>query len=271
MFLAYIASENSQGADSKAQGKERLSHGRKDNLLDLILGELAEIRQQIEFQSLRRTLQRTGAHSQKHHQRQQHHHHDLGDLFHTLLQTHGAHCETDDYDQDHPEDHLGHVRGKASECRTDSFRVKARKVAFHHFNKISQHPADDGGVEHHQQIIACHTEISVDMPFTALLFQYIEGRGNTLLAGSANCKFHDHDRQPQNDQKEQIDQNERRTAVLSRYVGKTPYISKTDGTTCRYQDKAQSGRKFFSFHFLNLIIFLSRIFSPPAEILYHNV
>ena len=48
------------------------------------------------------------------------------------------------------------------------------------------------------------------------------------------------DRQTEDQKKRQVDQYKRRSSVLSNNVRKPPYISKTDGTSCRDQDKTKS-------------------------------
>ena len=62
------------------------------------------------------------------------------------------------------------------------------------------------------------------MPFGAGRLQNVEGQGHAPLAGPADRQLRHHDGQSKNDQKQQIDQDEGRTSVLSCDVGESPYI-----------------------------------------------
>ena len=79
------------------------------------------------------------------------------------------------------------------------------------------------------------------MPFGPFRFQDVEGFGRTVHAGTADCEFGHHDRQPEDGQKDEVEQNEGRAAVFARYEWKAPYVAETDGTARRYEDEAQTG------------------------------
>ena len=103
-----------------------------------------------------------------------------------------------------------------------------------------QHPAADRRVEHHQQIVADHRQITVDMPPAARLFQHLIGAYRAFLAGAADRELHRHDRQTEDEQEQHIAHDERAAAVLTDHPRKLPYVAHADGTACGKQDEAET-------------------------------
>ncbi len=75
------------------------------------------------------------------------------------------------------------------------------------------------------------------MPLRALGFQHVKGTGESLFAGPAHRKLHDHDRQTQQHQKCQINQYKCAAAVLTDDIRKAPYIAEADGTPAEISKK----------------------------------
>ena len=88
----------------------------------------------------------------------------------------------------------------------------------------------------------------MNVPFLAWFFKCLISFYGTFLAGPSNRKFHAHDRKPKKNQKQKVKEDECTAASLACDIWKFPYISDSDGTPGREQDKAKPGFKFFSFH-----------------------
>ena len=156
----------------------------------------------------------------------------------------------DQHAQHHHQGHEGglehRVGGDGAELRAHAGGVQAHKVALEHLDEVQDEPAGDGGVEHHEQVVARHAEPAVPVPLGALWLQLLEGAQDALLAGPAHGELHDHDGQAHDDQEKQVHQHQGSAAVLAHDVGETPHIAQADGAAGRDQDEAQPGRKFFS-------------------------
>ena len=64
------------------------------------------------------------------------------------------------------------------------------------------HPSADGGVKHHQQIVADHGNVAVNVPPTPIGFQLLVQAHRTLLTGSAQGELDGHHRHAEDDQEE---------------------------------------------------------------------
>ena len=95
--------------------------------------------------------------------------------------------------------------------------------------QVGEKPTCDGGVEHHQRVVADNRQLSVDMPRLFCRSQCIEGKTDVLLARPADCKFHDHDGKTEGYEKQDINEHKSSPAVPAGDKGKSPYISQSDG------------------------------------------
>ena len=75
------------------------------------------------------------------------------------------------------------------------------------------------------------------MPLVPRLFESLERTTDTTSRSSPHSKFHHENRKTKNQKKEEVNQHEGRTAILSRDKRETPHVAKPDGTTGRNQDK----------------------------------
>ena len=99
-------------------------------------------------------------------------------------------------------------------------------------HKVIKQPAGNGGVIHHQDIVAGDVEPFCQVPLASLGLQCLIGKGYGFLGCTAVGKLHHHDGQAEDHQKHQINQYKSRSAVLSHDIRKAPHISETDGTAC---------------------------------------
>ena len=194
-----------------------------------------EVGHEIELQALAGTLQGNRAEYQHHHYGQQAKHHHFGDLLHAVLQSAGTDQHTQHHDDDHKQSHQAGLTHQGAELIAHSGGIQTHKVALEHFYKVEHQPTGNGGVEHHQQIVAGNAEPAVDVPLGSLGLQSVKRQSNALLAGPAHGKLHDHYRKAHDHQEQQVHQHKGGAAVLTGDIGKAPHISQTNGTACRNQ------------------------------------
>ena len=174
MVSGNVASEDCHGADTEAQGEEGLSHGGVYHLEPAVFLDLAKVGNEIEADAFSRARQSDTAYAQQNKDKKQRDHHDLGDPFHAVLQAHAADTEADKNNNNHPERHGAGLRQHLIKDTANLIRRQSGEFSPEHFYNIGQHPAGDRGVEHHEQIVACHGRIGKQMPFRVFRFQYME-------------------------------------------------------------------------------------------------
>lgn len=110
---------------------------------------------------------------------------------------------------------------------------------------IIEHPACNCRIIHHQHITAYYTDSLEAMPAAADRFENIKTFGRAAAAASADSKFTDHDRNPHNQEEQQINQNKSGPAELAAEIRKLPNIPDANSTAGTNQDKPQTGTKRF--------------------------
>ena len=145
------------------------------------------------------------------------------------MEAHAADTEGQKDGQYHPEGHGPGGCQHGIEDAADLIGAKAFEGSGGHLEDIGNHPAADGGIEHHEKIVAGHGDIALDMPFGALWLQDVEASGGGFAAGAAYGKFHRHDGHTQDDQKDQVDQDEGCSAVFAGDIRKAPYVAEANG------------------------------------------
>ena len=153
VLLADTAAEDLHGRDAERQREERLAHGRIHRVPETgqAAGEhLAEVGYQVELQARVGAGQRDGAHHEQRHDAEQGDHHHFRDTLDALLQAQAADEKADDHHGEHPAHHLGGVGEHGAEDASDAIGIESDEGARGHFRHVSEHPAADGGVEHHE-------------------------------------------------------------------------------------------------------------------------
>ena len=174
-------------------------------------------------------------------------HHDRRHLLETLLKTEGADQEADQYGHGHAQHHLFRRVHQLREDLIRGFRADPVEDTQYELEEVGQHPAGYRRVVHHQKIRTGGRKPAMNMPLTPLRFQRLIGAHGTLMRCPSDGELHREHRNPHDDQKDQIEQHEDTTAVLSDEIRKLPYVSDTDGTSCTDQDEADAGFKAFPF------------------------
>ena len=248
--LADIAAEDRHRADAERQREERLIHRGNDNVGDAAFLHPAEVRDEVEAQTLARALRHNAVDRQNDHDGKQDHHHHLGNALQTALQAERVDRKADDNDCDHADRHHDRL---AEHLRKRGLHLLGRrtgKPAADRQVEVVQHPAAYGGVEHHQQVVADHRQIAVDVPLAARLLERLIRPHRAFLAGAADSELHRHDRQAEDEQEQHIAHDKRAAAVLADHPRELPYVAHTDGAACRQQDEAKARAESFSLHCL---------------------
>ena len=237
VVLPNVAAKDGQGANAQGEGEERLTHGGKDGLAQNhvsigIIHQIVKVGLEIEFQALGSAVQGHRAEGQHHHHQQQAEHHGLVDLFHSVLKSPGADQHTQQHHDHHEYGHQSRLLHQRGVLVGYPHRIQPGKIPLCHLGKVEEQPAGHRGIKHHQQIVARNTNPAVQVPSAALGLQRLEGQGNAPLAGPAHRELHYHDRQAHDHQKQQVDQHKGRTAIFTRDIRKSPYVSKPDGAAC---------------------------------------
>ena len=225
LLLADVAAEDSERADAQAQREEGLAHSGEDNLAHAMLQNPIEIRIEIIFQPGFTARQHDGVDSKHQHEHEQAGHHCFRDALYAIFYAQIADAEAGDDNGNHVTCHRHRIAQQRTEDAADALSIKADKAAYSHFIEVIQHPAADGGIEHHEDDVAGDGAIFIKMPFSSLRLQNIKGFGSTAHTGAANGKLCYHDGQAQKQQKAQIDEHEGSTAVLTSDKGEAPYVS----------------------------------------------
>ena len=108
-------------------------------------------------------------------------HHNLRDALHAFLQAHTADAEAYKTDEQQPTEHLQGVGLKRREDAAGVFRGHAIKLAGAHLEGIGYHPTCNGGVEHHEDIVAGDGKPLVEMPLRPFWLQDVEAPCAALL------------------------------------------------------------------------------------------
>ena len=197
---------------------------------------MTEIRKQIERETFARARQRDGTHAQRDHDDEQCRHHELRHALDAFLDAQRAHDDAHGNRDEHPRHHLGRVRHHRAECRGRRIRNCTVEHARRHLGNVREHPAADGRVKHEQQH---RTDVAPPSEPSEILLrgQHVERAGGRSLARTTYGELHHHDRQSQHDQEDEVQDNERRTAILAGDVGKTPDVAKADGATGGHENE----------------------------------
>src|SRR5699024_9391072 len=181
-------------------------------------------------------------------QYKQEHHHYFCDPLYPFLETQIDNSKTQDHNDHHKYSHKDRLPHQAAKFALDLGSVHSLKTACRHLAQIDQKPSSDRCIKHHQKIISSYPKPFVPVPLCPQRLQLIKSSGNTAARAASHRKLHDHDRESQHDQADQIDQHKSRPAILPGNVRETPHIPQTNGTPCRNQNKSQPGAKLFSLH-----------------------
>ena len=104
--------------------------------------------------------------------------------------------------------------------------------------KILQAPTGYYGIEAQNNHGCNHTHIAYNRPRLAAR-QCAVGTGCIGRGMTTNNKLGNHARHTKHQHTNKIDENEGRSAILTRHIGKAPYIAQAYGRTCRGKNDAQ--------------------------------
>ncbi len=181
-------------------------------------------------------------HSQHCNEQDQGTHHYLGNALHTILQTHAANQDAKHNGDGHENTHFRRIGQHLGEHIGRSIGGrKTVKGAGKELDKVTQHPAADGGVVHHQHDAAQQTNVAVQVPLAALLLQGLVGLGGGSTACTPHGQLHGQHGNAHDEQEEQVEKHKHAAAILTGNGRKTPYIADADGASGTDQKEAQAG------------------------------
>ena len=180
LALFHIAAVDEHARAVDGQGEEGLSHGVIDGAEQPkaavgIVHQVVEVGHQVELHALHGTGKGKGADGQHYQQGQQAEHHGLVDLLHAVFQAAAADQHTQHHHDAHEQKLNSYVALHGAESVFHTGGIQAPEFAGSHLEEVKQQPAGDGGVEHHQQVIARHAEPAVPVPLAPLGLQDLKG------------------------------------------------------------------------------------------------
>ena len=242
-----VAAENRDAADPEAEREERLPHRRDDHVEQPYILNRFQARLKIEAQPLPRSRQQAGTDAEPEKQQQQTAHQNLGDPLHTAPQPERAHQRRTHHRNQHIADHLLRRSEEVVEERPDLFGRETGDAAGEIFAGVGNHPAGHRGVEDHQNDVPGeekHSE-TAPVPFPGR-GQHRIGSDDVPAAGAPQRQLHHHDRIPQRDEEEEVDQHEDRAAVLPADEGEAPDVPEPDGAPGGEKNEPEPGTEIFT-------------------------
>lgn len=239
--IGHVAAENFKGCNPQGQCEEGLVHSCRCHIADARFHGPVPVREEVEFQSRFSSFQEKAVERQHHDKDKEAGHHDLRNPFHPVMEAQSADQETENHGEGHEDAHFPGVPQHGGKYAGNGILGDTLERAGQEFPEIPQHPAGDGGVVHHEEIAAGDAEPAMDMPVAAGLFQCLIGLHRTLAAAPAYGQFHGHDGNPHEEKEAEIKQYKYGAPVFAGNVGKFPYITYADGTSCTDEQEPQAG------------------------------
>ena len=190
-----------------------------------MLSDFAEVRIEIISQAFSTAWQHDGVDSEHQHQQDEADHHCLRDALYAIFYAQIANAEADHNDNSHVACHSQRILQQTAKNSVDALCVQTGEIAYRHFIEEVEHPAADGGVEHHEDDVAGDGDIFEQMPFSSLRLECVEGFCRAASAGAANGELCYHDGQAQKQQKAQVYEHKGCAAILTCYKRKAPDVA----------------------------------------------
>ena len=204
---ADVAAEDGHARSADGKREERLAHGGIDRIAERAhllrrrasREEAREVREQVEGETLGRVGEQDAVDGEDDDGHEEACHHDLRDALHAFLQAHAADAEADKADKKQPAEHLQGIGLKRREDAAGVFGGDTVEVSRPHLEGVGHHPACDGGVKHHEDVVAGDGEPLIEMPLRSFRFQDVEASRAAFLRRVAHRKLHDQDGDAQDD------------------------------------------------------------------------
>ena len=176
---------------------------------------------------------------QNNHQHEERHHEILGHPFQAALQIKAQHNKA----KNNSNCQIAYVdRRVRDHCNEAEICALSEKE--HH--EIVHHPARNDRIERHQSNIAEKCNVSVDMPLMTGFFQFLIHFHRACLGSSAHCKLHDHCRQAEENQAQNIHEYKTTAAELAGHPRELPNIAAANCAPRAQQDESQTAAEFFT-------------------------
>ena len=93
------------------------------------------------------------------------------------MQSETAYEKAREHDEYHPERHITGTGEHIGKYLIDAVCIKTVEFASQHFENVCRHPSADGSIKHHEQVVAGHAGIALEMPFASFWLQDMERAG----------------------------------------------------------------------------------------------
>jgi hypothetical protein len=178
------------------------------------------------------------------------------------LQSDTNYKETGNYDGNHPQRHSKGIIQQRAKHPFDFAGAHPDESAPTHLNYVIQYPSANRRIKRHEDVAAQSGRYSKPIKVFVSRGQYFE-RFRYACAACAACRvFHGNQGNPDDNQKSQINENERASTVFAGYVWEPPNVAQSDGASGGDKDETKPGTKIFSLHFP---------FAPSFIFWYSNV
>ena len=246
---ADVAAEDRHGTNADREREEGVIHGFGDDLDDADRFHTCEVGDEIKgetFESGIMGIKVDGVDGENHNQNEEAQHEPFRNAFDALLESDGADDCRGNSDDSHGDAHGEWVAEHTNKGSADAFWCEARKSAAAHADKVDEHPACDGRIEHHEEEVAEEADDAVDAPgFLGGRQSFVKASDGTLRA-AARGEFHEKRGQTDEGERNKIERDKCATAVLPCDVREAPNVAETNRTACGKKDEADAACEFFT-------------------------
>ncbi len=246
---ADIAAEDGHGADADGEREEGVVHGFGDDLDDADRFHACEVGDEVEgeaFEPCVVSIEVDGVDGEDDNQNEEAKHEPFRDAFNALLKANSANDCRGNGDEGHGNAHSEWSIEHAHKGGANAFRAEASKSAAAHADKVDEHPACDGRVEHHEEEVADEANDAVDAPgFFGGRQSFVEAGDGTLRAATCG-EFHEERRETNEGERDEVERDKCAATVLTCDVGEAPNVAEANRTASREKDEADAACEFFT-------------------------
>ena len=237
-IIRHVASEDLDRRNAERQCEEGLIHRSGCHIADTGSCRALPVRKQVEGKSRSAAFEEGAMHGKHDDECKKAEHHDLRDALHAALEPQSADEESPDDRHRHEKAHFPGTRQHRAEDLTDPLRFRRSEGTIDEFPEIGKHPAGYRRVVHHEQVAPQDAEPPMDMPLRSRPLQCGVALDCAFSARAAHSQLHRHDGNAHQHQKEQVKEDEYRTAIFARHIWEFPYIPDPDRAACTDQQEA---------------------------------
>ena len=240
-IISHIGAEYFQCRNAERQSEKCLVHGCGSHIAKTGLYRTVPVRQEVEFKARTAAFQEYAVYGKDHDEEEKAAHHPFRNPFYSVMKPKAADGKAHKDGNGHENTHFPGTAQHGSEYFWNGFLGNSGKRAGQEFPEISQHPAGNSRIVHHEKVAAQDAEPPVDVPLRTGRLQRFIAEHCGFPGCAAHRQLHGHDRYAHEEKKSQIKENEHGSSVFAGNVREFPYIPDPDGAACAHQQKSQTG------------------------------